>query len=338
MALTVVVGSAKIVPPGHPPRILARAMGADAMTKPTDMPLGCRRVPGLGPGGPATPDEPVGMGAVGPGAGLDGEPGAMTDRGRFVTARGVLAMLAAVGLCFAAFPTDQALPLALIAVAAAVPVARLVRLAAAPPPLAPRVLVTTEGPILGEGATPTARRRPAPFRPRFRIRDVMGAVVAYALFLGAFGAVLGTALAAVLVGLIGLALALRAVGGMDRARAAALAGAAYPWVALGSLWLCWAVGWLALGRPPLPSLDDPKMIAAVRLNYALTAVLLLGSPMALLVDAGLAIVAAGLIAGRGGRGAGPAAAGVVLIPALSWGLAYAVLRADPGGILNWYMD
>ncbi len=57
---------------------------------------------------------------------------------------------------------------------------------------------------------------------------------------------------------------------------------AYPLVLLASLYLTWFAGWVALGHPPRPSLDDPKYIGLlVDVPYTITMVLLVWAPGAM---------------------------------------------------------
>lgn len=110
--------------------------------------------------------------------------------------------------------------------------------------------------------------------------------------------------------------------------------AAYPFVLVKALYATWLVAWVLLGHRPVPSLDDPKSIAAVvDAPYLVTEVVFTGLPFAL--TAGL--VATAWYSLRRSTSSSAAARAVGGFAA-SWALAAAFLIWDPLRVADWFLD
>lgn len=167
----------------------------------------------------------------------------------------------------------------------------------------------------------------------------MAVIAADALIFAAFDPFSAIYVTSVLTGFAGLIAGLARSTGMTATRAATWVAAAYPWFILAALYLTWAAAWVALGHPPRAIRDDPKELGLVVLVvHALTWFLMTGIPLAvmtcLILTCGEAIKAAQ----RGGRGTDGVIAGIILIPAVSWGGAFLLFSIDVGRAVGWFLD
>lgn len=110
---------------------------------------------------------------------------------------------------------------------------------------------------------------------------------------------------------------------------------AYPLVMALSIYANWLTAWLALGHRPRPALDDPLFIStAASLTHIAALLLIWAAPLAF-GGCVLGIIFAIRQRDRDREGD----VRVWAIAALgSWLLTFVVLRADPGGVLNWFLD
>ena len=114
----------------------------------------------------------------------------------------------------------------------------------------------------------------------------------------------------------------------------AVASWTYPLALVGSLYLTWAVAWMVLGRPPRPSLDDPKSISGrVDVPYDVTLLFLIGSPAAMI--GGIAVITCFGMLWK--VGTWRIVLGLAVL-ALVWAATIAFLRWDPWRIGKWFMD
>lgn len=125
-----------------------------------------------------------------------------------------------------------------------------------------------------------------------------------------------------------------AVARLDLVRVVAVAAWAYPLLVAAGPYVAWLVAWGALGRRPVPLLDDPTSIGVVvDIPYYASGLLLVGSPAAFFV--GLAATWACATRRRVGVG-GIVALGLAL--AVVWAGTIAMARWDPLGVIYWYWD
>jgi cation transport ATPase len=118
----------------------------------------------------------------------------------------------------------------------------------------------------------------------------------------------------------------------------AKASFAYPLIMLGSLYLTWFVAWAVLGHPPRPSLDDPKYISTlVNISYAITKVLIIAAPGALVLGLGLIPLH---IAAHTTSKKGLLTKSIVplLLFAGLWCTTLIITRIDPWNVGKWFMD
>lgn len=108
---------------------------------------------------------------------------------------------------------------------------------------------------------------------------------------------------------------------------------AYPLLLFGCLYGQWLLSWWMLGHQPRPSLDDPKDIAGASWMGWMTGCAILGWMPAFFAAAVLQTVR-----GLRERRPGPnAALRLGLVFALGLGT-LALLRADPGRVVSWWLD
>jgi hypothetical protein len=121
-------------------------------------------------------------------------------------------------------------------------------------------------------------------------------------------------------------------------RAAGWAFTCDPSLPLATLYATWGDAWYTLGRPPRPSLDDPKFIGPlVAAPHLATWVLLFGFLSALAINVALAAIEFIRTLHDGPDDLKRFTARVVL-PTLSWPLADLWITADPGGVFDWLLD
>lgn len=134
----------------------------------------------------------------------------------------------------------------------------------------------------------------------------------------------------------------------------------YPWLMCGLLHATWLVAWAVLGHVPRASIDDPKFISAwVDAPAAVCAVLIGLSPLALGIGVLCAVLMPWWRHEKSPRAQSSRTSCVVpmspprherpsrryvlmlaLVLALcvQWGLVVWLLRADPLGVLEWFVD
>jgi hypothetical protein len=116
-----------------------------------------------------------------------------------------------------------------------------------------------------------------------------------------------------------------------------LLASSYSLLLLFSLYMTAIVAAICLGHWPRPSLDDPKYISpVVEIPYALTACLLMGLPVGVVLN----IVVLFVHAIRLWEARVPLSRHVWpwLFGGMLWMLGILVLSWDPLGVLYWYMD
>jgi hypothetical protein len=108
----------------------------------------------------------------------------------------------------------------------------------------------------------------------------------------------------------------------------------YPIILVGWFHGIWLAAWVALGRRPVPSWDDPRRISIfVDCVYWVPGVLLVAFPLAI----ALGVV---VIARRASTSTRPLLAGLSMsaLFAAMWIGAISFLRWDPLKVVAWYMD
>jgi hypothetical protein len=112
------------------------------------------------------------------------------------------------------------------------------------------------------------------------------------------------------------------------------AGVMAPWVWLTSVYAVWLIACVQLGRRPRPLLDDPKHLGGwVDIPHTLSILLfMLAFP---LLGAGLGAALWIGIFGRAKWKVALLSFGALL---LSWTMAFAVGRLNPGRVIAWYLD
>lgn len=116
-------------------------------------------------------------------------------------------------------------------------------------------------------------------------------------------------------------------------RLAADATLLYPLLVVLCLYGEWLLAWSVLGHPPLPSLNDPKLLAGSSRLHGLTGVVLIGALPALCASVVFYPIV-GILPRPSPRRIALRALAVVA----SWGALFALLRWDPGRVLEWWLD
>ncbi|WP_435008639.1 hypothetical protein P12x_005849 [Tundrisphaera lichenicola] len=169
---------------------------------------------------------------------------------------------------------------------------------------------------------------------RITLAQIMWVVAIVAQAFAAAPASLAMAFSSVLLVSVGIGVFFRA----SWTRIAGWIFACYPLLPIIALYTTWAAAWYSLGHLPRPSLDDPKYIGPlVNAPYMATGFLLFGFLPALAVSASLVAVEFFRVL-HDDRDDLKRFTARVLLPMLSWPFAYAWLMADPGGVVNWFMD
>jgi hypothetical protein len=110
----------------------------------------------------------------------------------------------------------------------------------------------------------------------------------------------------------------------------------YPLLLLCSLYVTWFAAWGALGHPPRPSLDAPRDIGRIAIPYHVTAILMFGTPFALLSAFGATCVRV-ILRSTPWSGGGYLVVLLAIAP-FSWVAGYFLITWDPLGVLYWYPD
>jgi hypothetical protein len=106
-----------------------------------------------------------------------------------------------------------------------------------------------------------------------------------------------------------------------------------PLLVAATLYGEWLLAWASLGHRPVPSLDDPKYIDSSTWLHTVTGLMLVSAmPMAFV---GLAL---NLTHGIVNRLPWPRFVLRIVVPLVLWGTLFAVLRADPGDVVYWWLD
>jgi hypothetical protein len=112
-------------------------------------------------------------------------------------------------------------------------------------------------------------------------------------------------------------------------------GFLYPLIAVGSIYVCWLVAWAIKGHPPREMLDDPKHIGGVMDLAYLVSVLLI-APWPVLTIGGFVVTLFCPIRILRMRSASVAAFAAFYVAIC--GLAFALVRWDPGRVVSWWLD
>ncbi|MEO1523825.1 MAG: hypothetical protein AAFX06_00230 [Planctomycetota bacterium] len=105
----------------------------------------------------------------------------------------------------------------------------------------------------------------------------------------------------------------------------------YPLMLLAALYATWMIGWMELGHPPRPSLDDPSSISwVVNTACLITGLLLVGFPAA--VFFGATIQLCDRVRSLSERFLS------VIGLFTCWVFTIAFLRWDPFLVMSWFMD
>src|SRR5688572_20939701 len=110
----------------------------------------------------------------------------------------------------------------------------------------------------------------------------------------------------------------------------------YPVWLVASFYATWVVAWFSLGHRPRPNLDDPKFIGGlIDLAHVIPGLLAIGLPV--LTPLGLAASFCCPIRARNGSRFKQSIALAFLYFVLCT-VALLVLRADPGRVVEWWID
>ena len=107
----------------------------------------------------------------------------------------------------------------------------------------------------------------------------------------------------------------------------------YPVLVVLFLYGEWLLAWSVLGHPPLPSLNDPKSVPGTSWLHTLTGLVLLGGYFALSASVVFYPIV-GVLPKPSPRRIVLRALAVVAC----WGALFALLRWDPGRVLEWWLD
>jgi hypothetical protein len=117
-------------------------------------------------------------------------------------------------------------------------------------------------------------------------------------------------------------------------RAVVRVGLVCPWIWLTSVYCVWLVACIQLRRPPRPLLDDPQILGGwVDATHKASVVLMLFVPPILVLSL-IAALATGVVR----RAPWRIALRWVAALLVSWLLAGALARFDPGYVIAWFID
>jgi hypothetical protein len=173
-------------------------------------------------------------------------------------------------------------------------------------------------------------------KARYRLWQIMLAIAVLAGLFAALG-VIGAVGIVVVSCVVFLPILLAAPG--RRLRAAVWITSIYPYLILSSFYATWLAAWCALGHRPRVSLDDPKYIGPVVDAVGAVPVILaeFGIPLIWFVCAPVMFAVSYWNMAQKKT---PPWNGTLqlLVPLFAWLSAYAILRGDPGWVIEWYFD